>query len=159
MYDKKFISVTPHALYPLPPVTNCHTFSDSFPLERDVLYGRSLTVDTNTLAFKFVASWKLLLFCVSCIFDDLEQHSLSNIKSHLVIVIVIIISKFLERYFKAKRARAPAYSRALRRIKCGFSRRVVKRNSGPIFRIPGVDRVAVRVGVVQMERVNDQMGR
>src|SRR6218665_1840689 len=23
-----------------PPVTNCHTFSDPFPLERDVLYGR-----------------------------------------------------------------------------------------------------------------------
>ena len=23
-----------------PPVTNCHTFSDPLPLERDVLYGR-----------------------------------------------------------------------------------------------------------------------
>jgi len=34
------ISVTSHALYPPPPVTNCHTFSD--PLERDVLYGRPL---------------------------------------------------------------------------------------------------------------------
>ena len=27
MYDKKFISVMPHALDP-PPVTNCHSFSD-----------------------------------------------------------------------------------------------------------------------------------
>jgi len=25
------------------PVTNCHTFSDPLPLERDVLYGRPLT--------------------------------------------------------------------------------------------------------------------
>src|SRR6218665_2950028 len=36
---KEFISVTSHALYP-PSVTNCHTFSDPIPLERDVLYGR-----------------------------------------------------------------------------------------------------------------------
>jgi len=34
---------------------------------------------------------------------------------------------------------------------------VVKRSSGPISRIPGEDRVAVRVGVVQMEKANDQM--
>ena len=25
---------------PPPPVTNCHTFSDPLPLERDVFYGR-----------------------------------------------------------------------------------------------------------------------
>ena len=37
------ISVTSHALDPLPPVTNCHTFSDPVPLKRDVLYGRPLT--------------------------------------------------------------------------------------------------------------------
>src|SRR6218665_972038 len=47
-------------------------------------------------------------------------------------------------------SRAPAYSRALRRIKGGFQRGV-KRSSGPISRVPGGDRVAVRVGVVQME--------
>src|SRR6218665_2389134 len=41
----------------------------------------------------------------------------------------------------------------------GFSRRVVTRSSGPISRIPGEDRVAVKVGVVQMERVHDQMGQ
>jgi len=34
--------------------------------------------------------------------------------------IVIVISKFLKRYSIAKRTRAPAYSRALRRIKEGF---------------------------------------
>jgi len=37
------ISVTSHALDPLPSVTNCHTFSDPLPLERDVLYGRPLS--------------------------------------------------------------------------------------------------------------------
>src|SRR6218665_584694 len=42
MYEKKFISVMSHALYPPPSVTNCHTFSDPLPLERDVLYGRPL---------------------------------------------------------------------------------------------------------------------
>jgi len=31
--------------------------------------------------------------------------------------IVIVISRLLKRYSKAKRTRAPAYSRALRRIK------------------------------------------
>src|SRR6218665_476064 len=36
------------------------------------------------------------------------------------IVIVIVISKLLKRYSKAKHSRAPAYSRALRRIKEGF---------------------------------------
>src|SRR6218665_1692227 len=38
---KIYISVTSHAIDPLPSVTNCHTFSDPLsPLERDVLYGR-----------------------------------------------------------------------------------------------------------------------
>jgi len=35
----------------------------------------------------------------------------------------------------------------------------IKRSSGPISRIPGGDRVAVKVGVVQVEKVNDQMGQ
>src|SRR6218665_536219 len=34
------ISVTSYALEPPPPVTNCRTFMDPLPLERDVLYGR-----------------------------------------------------------------------------------------------------------------------
>ena len=33
----------------------------------------------------------------------------------------------------------------------------VKRSSGPVSRIPGGDRVAVKVGVDEMGRVNDQM--
>ena len=41
MYEMFFESVTSHALGPpfLSPVTNCHTFSDPRPLERDILYG------------------------------------------------------------------------------------------------------------------------
>ena len=38
-------------------------------------------------------------------------------------VIVIVMSRFLKRYLKAKRTRAPAYSRAPRRIKLGFSKK------------------------------------
>ena len=67
---------------------------------------------------------------------------------------VIVISKFLKRYSKAKRTRAPAYSRPLRRIKGRFPKGV-KRSSGPISRVPEGDRVAVRVGVVEMGRGND----
>ena len=40
----------------------------------------------------------------------------------------------------------------------GFQRGV-KRRSGPISRIPTEDRIAVKVGVVQVEKVNDQMGQ
>jgi len=36
---------------------------------------------------------------------------------------------------------------------------VVKRSSGPISRIPGGDRVSVKVGVDEMGRMNDQMGQ
>ena len=36
------------------------------------------------------------------------------------IVIIIVISRFLKRYLKAKRTGAPAYSRELRQIKGGF---------------------------------------
>ena len=64
----------------------------------------------------------------------------------------IVISKLLKRYSKAKRTTAPAYSRALRRIKGGFSKGGVKRSSGPISRIPGGHKVAVKVGVVQLEK-------
>jgi len=35
----------------------------------------------------------------------------------------------------------------------------VKRSSGPISRLPGGDRVAVKVGAIQVENVNDQMGQ
>ena len=68
----------------------------------------------------------------------------------IVIVIVNVISRYQKRYSKAKRTKAPAYSRALRRLKGGSS-------SGPISRMPGRDsvHVAVTVGVVQIGRVND----
>ena len=42
---------------------------------------------------------------------------------------------------------------------CGIPKGGVKRRSGPISRIPGGDRKVVTVGVVQMEKVNDQMGQ
>ena len=71
---------------------------------------------------------------------------------------IIVISRLLKRYLKAKHTRAPAYSQALRRIKGDFSKGV-KRSSGPISRIPGRDRVAVKMGVIQVGRVNDQMGQ
>src|SRR6218665_3748732 len=56
---------------------------------------------------------------------DNHEINTDNLLSHhfyivIVIVIVIVISKLLKRYSKAKRTRAPAYSRALRRIKGGF---------------------------------------
>src|SRR6218665_2852080 len=35
----------------------------------------------------------------------------------------------------------------------------VKRSSGPISRIPGGDKIAFKVGAVQVEKVNDQMGQ
>src|SRR6218665_304798 len=42
--------------------------------------------------------------------------------SYIIVHLVIVISKFLKRYSKAKRTRAPAYSRPLRRIKGEFSK-------------------------------------
>jgi len=41
---KKFISVTSHALYPPPPVTNCHTFSDPLPSSMTYFMDGPLTV-------------------------------------------------------------------------------------------------------------------
>ena len=41
----------------------------------------------------------------------------------------------------------------------GVFQSVVKESSGPISRGPGGDRVAVKVGVVQMGRFNDHMGQ
>ena len=41
----------------------------------------------------------------------------------------------------------------------GIFTKGVQRSSGPISRIPGGDRVVVKVGVVQMEKVSDQMGQ
>src|SRR6218665_1059870 len=42
------------------PVTNCHTFSDPLPLERDVLYGRPFENVSFPIAFlHFVTLWHL----------------------------------------------------------------------------------------------------
>ena len=42
MYVKKIYKCDVTCSLPLPSVTNCHTFSDPSPLERDVLYGQPL---------------------------------------------------------------------------------------------------------------------
>ena len=55
IYDKKIINVTSHALYPLPFVTNCHTLSDPFPLERDVLYGSRSNFGRSNLSKQRIA--------------------------------------------------------------------------------------------------------
>jgi len=47
---KKFISVTSHALYPLP-LSQTVTPSRTPPLERDVLYGRSLSIFATRWAY------------------------------------------------------------------------------------------------------------
>src|SRR6218665_3050804 len=68
-----------------------------------------------------------------------------------IIVIVIVISKLLKRYTKLS---APGHQLIHERYdesKGGFQRGV-ERSSGPISRVPGRDRVAVRVGVVEMGR-------
>ena len=49
--------------------------------------------------------------------------------------------KILKCYSKAKRTEAPAYSRALQRIKGGFPKGV-ERSSGPSSKVPGGDSVA-----------------
>ena len=66
-------------------------------------------------------------------------------------IIIIVISRFLKRYLKAKRTKL--FTSA------ATNQRGVFQSSGPNSRIPGGDRVAVKVGVVQMEKVNDPMGQ
>ena len=43
----------------LPPVTNCHTFSDPLPLERDVLYGRP-----HSCVFRHHFNYRIVLYCI-----------------------------------------------------------------------------------------------
>src|SRR6218665_946041 len=73
-----------------------------------------------------------------------KRMRLYSVKKHALapryVVIVIVTSKLLKRYSKAKRTRAPAYSRALPLSKEGFSKGGVKRSSGPISRMPGICR-------------------
>ena len=72
-----------------------------------------------------------------------------------VIVIVIVISS------ATQKLSAPGHQLIHERCdesKGGFQRGV-KRSSGSISRVPGGDRVAVRVDVVEMGRGNDQKGQ
>src|SRR6218665_466718 len=62
------------------------------------------------------------------------------------VVMAIVISEFLERHSKAKRTRAQAYSRALRRNK-GVVQRVFRGKLRFDFQRVIVDRVAVKVCV------------
>jgi len=57
------------------------------------------------------------------------------------------MSEFLDRHSKAKRTKAPAYSRALRRIEGVVQRLVHGKRRFDFQRIRG-DKVAVKVGVV-----------
>src|SRR6218665_1552914 len=66
------------------------------------------------------------------------------LKIDIVIIIVIVISKFLKRYLKAKRTTAPAYSRALRLIKGGFQRGVKKSSGPPGARSPSLLELATK---------------
>src|SRR6218665_2469291 len=69
-----------------------------------------------------------------CTFKMTRHETAFNSHIHSL---VIVITRFLKRYSKSKRIRAPAYSRALRRIKGGFQMGV-KRSSGTNSRIPAV---------------------
>src|SRR6218665_1958433 len=73
-------------------------------------------------------------------------------------LIVIVISKFLKCYSKAKCTRAPAYSRALQRIKGGFPKEGQEKLRSDFQNTRRGQSIPVKVGVVQMGRVNDQMG-
>ena len=100
VYDKKFISVTPHALDPSP----CHKLSHLLgpsPFERNILYGRppakcdqGSSVVACALLLSALTSAIVLYFVVDCICHDL----------HYFLVTVSISSKsisvvaFLDRY-------------------------------------------------------------
>src|SRR6218665_2044014 len=113
MYDKKFISVMSHAFYPLPFVTNCHTFSDPLPLERDVLYGRPQRVYENSsiLTALFIVSflrqyiscdWKIVFLIIDIAMlcgrfgrlADLRNSFISDIKPKVETSIVKYSSVF-----------------------------------------------------------------
>ena len=61
-------------------------------------------------------------FAVNHVATKVTDLQTGHVEQPLLVVlrIVIVISEFLKRYSKAKRTRAPAYSRVLRRIKGGF---------------------------------------
>src|SRR6218665_3973532 len=72
-------------------------------------------------------------------------------RTFIAFVIVIVFSRFLKRYLKPSTPGHQLIHECCDKSKEGF-KKGVKRSSGPISRIPGGDRVAVRVGVVEMGR-------
>src|SRR6218665_3855922 len=76
--------------------------------------------------------------------------------SHFFVHTATVTSTFLKRYLKAKRTRAPYYSRALNQ-RGNFQRG--SREAQVRFPEYQGGRVAVKVGVVQMGRVNDRLGQ
>ena len=74
-------------------------------------------------------------------------------------VLVIVILRFLKRYSKAKSTRASAYSRALRQIKGVFSKGGQEKLRFDFQNTRRGQSIPVKVGVVQVEKVNDQMGQ
>src|SRR6218665_1379774 len=57
-----------------------------------------------------------------------------NMKKLIIKFMIIVISRFLKRYLKSKRTRAPAYSQALRQIKGGFQGFFVTVRAGTAYR-------------------------
>src|SRR6218665_2424388 len=82
------------------------------------------------------------------------RNSNGEVTLQMELLFVIVISRFLKRYLIAKRTRV----HQLIHERCDESKGVpkggVERSSSPITRIPGGDRVAVKVDVIQMEKVN-----
>ena len=79
MNCEKIESVTSHNLYPpLPPVTNCHTFSDPPPLERDILYGRPLICyDMNSCTAPLRRLYERRITSTS--FNSIQYNSIQSI--------------------------------------------------------------------------------
>src|SRR6218665_3367951 len=102
------------------PFANCHIFSDS-SLSWSVKYfmhGRKTFIKRHSVIQrrpqpKLFGCYSPIQELCLCWHLRLDTPCTWN-------RIVIVISKLLKRYSQAKRTRAPAYSRALRRIKGGF---------------------------------------
>jgi len=78
-----------HALYLPPPVTNCHTFSDPLPLERDILYGRPHSCHRRKydLQRRYLILWSLEM----CSDDFFLKHALPSKSQYNVNNITILV--------------------------------------------------------------------
>ena len=136
---------------------NSSRISNLLGFKPEQLIGRSLydyhhALDSEALEKSFRTCQFSLLF-ISCRFIQLAMNTtFISIASHVMVnsamrtVIVIVISKFIERHSKAK-CTAPTYSQALRQIKWLVQRVVHSKLRYDFQRVRG-DRVAVKVGVV-----------